>query len=67
MYDNYQFEYADILYDKHTFINVGIGYSLREFVYRTNPSGFIGRGLKHIFYNIFNLFVSKNTKYTFDI
>lgn len=50
MWDNYQFNYADILFDKDIFLNVGIGYALREFAYRSNPSSMIGKCIKRVFY-----------------
>ena len=37
MWDNYRFRYSNISIDKHIFLNVGIAYSLREYVYNSNP------------------------------
>jgi hypothetical protein len=66
MWDNYQFQYANILYDKDIFLNVGIGYALRESVYRSDPTTIFGRCFKRVFYSIFNFFVSGVAKYKFD-
>lgn len=59
MFDNYQINCATMCYDKESFLNVGIGYSLRETVDDLNPKGLIGRCFKSIFYHFFDLFVTE--------
>lgn len=65
MNDNYQFNYANILFDRDVFLNMGIAYALRESVYRTNPKGFIGQLIKISFYKLFDIFVIPVPKYRF--
>jgi hypothetical protein len=65
MWDNYQFQYSNVLYDKDIFLNVGIGYALREYVYSSNPRSPILKLLKTTIYSILDLFVSSVPKYKF--
>jgi hypothetical protein len=65
MWDNYQFQYSNLLYDKDIFLNVGIGYALREYVYSTNPRSPILKFFKTSIYSILDLFVSSVPKYKF--
>lgn len=48
------------MYNRDIFLNVGVGYALREYVYRNG-----GQALQKQLYAFFNLFVSETQKYTY--
>lgn len=60
------FEYSSIEYDFDNFLNIGIGYALREMVYNTRPTGCLGRNFKRFGYSFMNFFVSSVPKYKLD-
>ena len=37
LWDNPYFAYSNIVYEKQDFLNVGIGFGLREYIYSKNP------------------------------
>ena len=47
------------------FLNVGIGYALREYFYSTNPSSRVGQLFKAALYKFCNVFVDEVPKYSF--
>jgi hypothetical protein len=40
MWDNYKFTYAYIMFNRDIFLNVGVGYALREYTYRSQQVRF---------------------------
>ncbi|CAD8121707.1 unnamed protein product [Paramecium sonneborni] len=66
LYDTYYFKYAMISYSFDNFLNIGIGYSLREIFYNYNATGPIRRFMKMFFYKFFNFFVKPTKKYIFN-
>ncbi|CAD8095982.1 unnamed protein product [Paramecium primaurelia] len=66
LYDTYYFKYAMISYSFDNFLNIGIGYSLREVFYNYNATGPIRKFFKIAFYKFFNFFVIPTKRYLFN-
>lgn len=66
MYDTPYFKYAMISYSFDNFLNIGIGYALREIFYNFKTKSKFGKFTKLFFYNFFNFFVLPTKKYKFN-
>lgn len=55
-----------ISYSFDNFLNIGIGYSLREVFYNYNAVGPVRKFFKIAFYNFFNFFVIPTKRYIFN-
>ncbi|CAK60705.1 unnamed protein product (macronuclear) [Paramecium tetraurelia] len=66
LYDTYYFKYAMISYSFDNFLNIGIGYSLREVFYNYKAVGPIRKFFKIAFYKFFNFFVIPTKRYIFN-
>lgn len=65
LWDSHTFQYSNIQYDFDNFLNIGIGYALREMVYNKKPTFIFRSGIKKFLYKFFNLFVKKVDSYEF--
>ncbi|CAK55641.1 unnamed protein product (macronuclear) [Paramecium tetraurelia] len=64
-YDTNHFEYSSIQYDFDNFLNIGIGYALRELAYNMKPIG-CRKLFKKVLYKICNAFVQQTKQYKFN-
>ncbi|CAD8043825.1 unnamed protein product [Paramecium primaurelia] len=64
-YDTTHFEYSSIQYDFDNFLNIGIGYALRELAYNMKPIG-CRKIFKKFLYKICDAFVQQTKQYKFN-
>ncbi|CAD8178052.1 unnamed protein product [Paramecium octaurelia] len=66
LYDTYYFQYSVIDYKFDNFLNIGIGYGLRETAYRKVEGSSWSNLYRMIQYNFYDIFVKPTQKYVFD-
>ncbi|CAD8110606.1 unnamed protein product [Paramecium sonneborni] len=66
LYDTYYFQYSVFDYKFDDFLNIGIGYGLRETAYRKATESYWSNVIRMIKYKYYNIFVKPTQKYVFD-
>ncbi|CAD8091818.1 unnamed protein product [Paramecium primaurelia] len=66
LYDTYYFQYSVVDYKFDDFLNIGIGYGLRETAYREVQGNYWSNLIRMTKYNFYNTFVKPTQKYVFD-